>query len=84
MGDMEPREDLDLDSLLDQYVEVKARIALLEWREGAEAILDEIREVRDDFREMLRTAAKILCEADRQALEKALMRSIEGGERGSS
>jgi hypothetical protein len=56
--------------------ESQAQIALIEFRQEAEAILDEIRQIRDDFQGLLASAAKVLAEADRQGLERAIMEAI--------
>lgn len=66
MGDLDPEKTVDIEALLQELAENKAKLSLLEWREEAEAILDEMREIRDDFLRLFKTTVKIMCERDRQ------------------
>ncbi len=82
MAGMEPEKSREIDRLIDELAMVKAKLALLEWREQAEAILEEMREIRDqmketqdDFVRILKATGKILLGRD-QAIWQHIIRKM--------
>jgi len=79
MGDLDAKKSLEIDRLVKELSEKKAKIELLEFRMETGSLLDEMREVRDDFRKLFQGAVKILSEEDRSRWEKAIAEALKNG-----